>query len=60
MSCNHNCNQGRSCSCKELPITMEDDFMNFDWAVRWLWTGFAWFGFVSMLALIAFFFGYAS
>jgi hypothetical protein len=44
----------------ELPVTMEDDFLNFDWVMRCLWAGFAWLGFFGTVALIAFFFGYAS
>lgn len=60
------CQQGHGCPAREtpvadneLPITMEDGFMGFDWVMRLLWTGFAWLGVFALLALIAFYFGYA-
>lgn len=66
---NGDCRQGRDCPARkpaiapahdDLPITMQDDFMNFDWCLRWIWTGMAWLGFFAMLAIIGFFFGYMS
>ena len=62
MSCTQDCNQGRACKCQqacELPITMADEF-TFEWVIRWLWTGMAWLGFFSMLALIGFLWGYSA
>jgi len=72
----YQCDQGRNCPAREekpaddkpeqpveineLPITMDDDFMNFDSIMRWLRDLFAALGLVAMVGLIAFFFGYRS
>jgi len=63
MTCTHDCNQGRDCPARqacELPLAPGDGFTAFDYIMRWLWTGMAWLGFFSMLAIITFLFGYMS
>ena len=60
MTCTNDCSQGRRCTCRpagELQITMADEF-TFDWVMRWLWTGMALLVFFSMIAIIAFVWGY--
>lgn len=58
------CRQGRDCPVRqacELPITMEDEPpFSFDWAARLVRNFFAAFGFIAMLVLICFFYGYKS
>jgi len=31
MTCTYNCNQGRDCTCKPLPIQMAEDDMDAPW-----------------------------
>lgn len=57
MRCTQDCNQGRACKC--LPITTEDDpVYDFDYIAEIFRDLFALIGFVLMLALIAFAWGY--
>ena len=41
-----------------MPSAMDDEFPQLDWVLRWLWTGMAWLGFFSMVAMIGFVWGY--
>lgn len=68
--CNHNCNQGRDCPARKaeakpeptaLSITMEDELpFSFDWAARLVRNFFAAFGFIAMIGLICFSYGWKS
>lgn len=74
--CDYQCDQGRNCPAREekpaeakpeqpveineLPITMDDNFMNFDSIMRWLRDLCAAVGLIAIVAITAFFFGYKS
>jgi hypothetical protein len=51
-TCNQDCNQGRTCDCDDQPV------YDFDYIAEIFRDLFALIGFVLMLALIAFVWGY--
>ena len=58
MTCNHNCDQGRTCTC--LPITMEDEpLITFEKVMDYIVTLLAGVGMVSVIVMIAFWLGYS-
>lgn len=56
--CNGDCQQSDTCPARELPITMDEPLFTFDHIAELFRDLLALIGFVAMLAIIAFAWGY--